>query len=114
MTPYQLLAFRALFSTLINALMVNVNAKAVLWDSIPFGSGKTLIFRIFQLNLSLFMTFYSIRNFETSVVAVVNNCAGFVILIIGWLIMSEKVTKFMFITSLLSFFGTVIVLVGGA
>lgn len=114
LTPFQLLAYRALFSTLINVIMVNVKAKEVLWDSIPSGSGKTLIFRIFLSNLSLFITFYSIRHFELTAVAMVNNFATFVILIFGWLLLSEKVTKFTFITLLLSFFGTLIVLMGGA
>ena len=114
LTPFQVLAYRALFSTLINVIMVNKNAKAVLWESIPTGSGKALFLRVTQLNLSIFITFYSIRHLELTAVAMVNNCATFVILILGWLLLSETVTKFTFLTLLMSFVGTLIVLLGGA
>lgn len=40
MSPYQLLAYRAIVSTLINGLTVNVRAREILWDSIPSGGGK--------------------------------------------------------------------------
>ena len=48
LSVYQLLAYRALFSTAINLLVVNWRAKQVLWDSIPTGCGKQLLFRIAQ------------------------------------------------------------------
>ena len=48
LSTYQLLAYRALFSTAINVLMVNWQAKRILWDSIPVGCGKQLLFRIAQ------------------------------------------------------------------
>ena len=41
--------------------MVNWRARQVLWDSIPVGCGKQLLFRISQQNASIFITFYCIR-----------------------------------------------------
>ena len=61
LTPYQLLAYRAIFSTTINGLSINVDAYEVLWKSIPTGCGFQLFFRVLQQNLSTFITFYSIR-----------------------------------------------------
>ena len=92
--------------------MVNWRAKQVLWDSIPTGCGKQLLFRIAQQNASIFITFYSIRQFELTAVAMVNNCATFVILILGWLMLGERASMFSFVTLTVSFVGTVLVLVG--
>ena len=92
--------------------MVNWRARQVLWDSIPTGCGKQLFFRIAQQNASIFITFYSIRQFELTAVAMVNNCATFVILILGWLILSERASLFSVTTLFISFIGTVLVLVG--
>lgn len=61
LTPYQLLAYRAIFSTTINGLSINVDAYEVLWKSIPTGCGFQLFFRVLQQNLSTFITFYSIH-----------------------------------------------------
>lgn len=46
LSTYQLLAYRALFSTLINIFTINIRAKEVLWDSLPAGSGKQLLIRV--------------------------------------------------------------------
>ena len=61
MTMYQLLAYRGLFSTILNFLMVNRRAREVLWDSIPEGCGLQLLIRVAQQNISMFIAFYSIR-----------------------------------------------------
>ena len=61
MTMYQLLAYRGLFSTILNFLMVNWRAREVLWDSIPEGCGVQLLIRVAQGNISIFIAFYSIR-----------------------------------------------------
>jgi hypothetical protein len=46
LTPFQLMAYRATFSIIINMAIVNVQARKILWDSIPVGCGKKLFFRI--------------------------------------------------------------------
>ena len=85
----------------------------MLWDSIPTGSFKQLALRVVQLNVSIFITFYSIKQFELTTVAMVNNCATFVILLLGWLILNESTTLFTFTTLSLSFVGTVVLILGG-
>ena len=92
--------------------MVNVNFRKILWDGIPQGCGRQLLFRISQQNASIFITFYSIKQFELTTVALVNNCATFVILVMGWLVLSEKVSLFSFGTLCASFMGTAVVLFG--
>ena len=42
----------------------------------------------------------------------VNNCATFVILILGWLMLGERASAFCIVTLAISFAGTVLVLVG--
>ena len=71
-----------------------------------------MFLRVAQQNVSIFITFLSIRQFELTTVALVNNCATFVILILGWVILSEKASAFSVTTLALSFGGTILVLVG--
>ena len=92
--------------------MVNWRARQVLWDSIPAGCGKQLLFRISQQNASIFITFYCIRQFELTAVAMTNNCATFVILILGYFMLGERSSAFSVVTLTISFAGTVLVLVG--
>ena len=42
----------------------------------------------------------------------VNNCATFVILILGWFLLSERASLFSVVTLAISFVGTVMVLLG--
>lgn len=39
LTPFEMLAYRAFISTLINFATLNIGAKKALWDSIPRGQG---------------------------------------------------------------------------
>ena len=104
------MAYRAIFSTLINATAINVSAKEVLWDSIPPGHGKQLFFRVAQQNASVFISFYSIKAFDLTTVGMINNSATFAILVLGFLVLNERVTCFSLSTLALSFIGTLLVL----
>ena len=112
MTPCQLLAYRAIFSTAINGLSINVNAYEVLWKSIPTGCGFSLFFRVLQQNVSTFITFYTIRQFDLTTVSLVNGTATFVIFILGILMLGEKFSLFTFAALSTSFIGTLLLLFG--
>lgn len=89
-----------------------MRSKEVLWDSIPKGGWKSLLVRVACQNASIFITFYSIRQFELTTVAMVTNSATFVICLLGWLILKEQASAFSLVTLTISFGGTVLVLLG--
>ena len=61
MSTYQVLAIRATISTLINVISVNVDLKKVMVDSVGRDNVKSLIIRVAQQNLCLFVTFFAIK-----------------------------------------------------
>lgn len=78
LSAYQLLAYRAFLSTIINLTILNVRSREILWDAIPEGYAQTLFLRVAQQNMTIFITFYSIRHFSLTTVSMVNTTTAFV------------------------------------
>ena len=113
LSAYQLLAYRALFSTLINFYSLGRdNIKRVLWDEIPQGYAKNLLMRVGQQNMTLFITFYSIRHFSLTTVSLVNGTTAFIALFLGWFVLGERVTCKNFAMLAVGFLGTFLVIFG--
>lgn len=70
--------------------IVGPNIKAKLWDAVPRGQMKSVLFRASQQNATIFITFYLIRNFELTTVSMVNNSSTIVTIALSYLILGEK------------------------
>ena len=111
MTTFQILALRALISSLINLLYVNKDLKRVMWDSIPKENIWSLIIRVSQQNLCLFVTFFSLKQFSLTTVSIVNNLASFMVVCLGYLLLAETVTHTQILTLAIAFTGAILIIV---
>ena len=115
LTTFQMLTLRSLLSSIFNILYLNVNAKAILWDSVPPECFTYLIHRTLQLNISVFITYHSINNpaFALTTVSLVDNCAVFFIVLFGVVFFSERVSFLSLFCIAAAYGGTMIVLLNG-
>ena len=90
---YQLLAYRAILSTAVNALIINVEWRRKLWDAVPRDQWSSLLTRIVQQNATIFITFHLIKNFELTTVSIVNNSSTLLTVVAGYLILGENKTS---------------------
>lgn len=68
--------------------------------------------RVAQQNASIFITFYSIRQFELTTVSMVNNSSTFLIMLLGFVLLRERTSTSFFALLVISQAATGLVLFG--
>ena len=86
---WQMTFVRGAVAWLIMMLKINVNAKALLWDSIEMDSIGALIFRCAQGGISLVIAFNSIKYFNVSTVGVVCSLSPPLCMIMAYFVSGE-------------------------
>jgi drug/metabolite transporter (DMT)-like permease len=104
---------RGAISTLINLLSVNRNLKYVMWDNIERSNWPSLLLRVSQQNVCLFVTFFALKSFPLTTVAITNNMASFTVVIFGYLFLAERLTRLQTASLLVAFTGVVLMILAG-
>ena len=88
--PYQLLSYRAIISTGLMLIKVNRNLKYVCYDSIKADQWRPLWMRTIQNQLTIFINFTAIKFFTLTLVAVINNFAPLITVVLAYMILGEN------------------------
>ena len=110
-SPLQLLAYRSIISTAIMAVTINRNLKYVMFDSIPEGKWYPLCARVVQGNFTIYVNFTSIKFFTLTMVAVVNNFAPLMTVVLAGILLGEHMPTFKLVQLLIAFGGAVLMIV---
>ena len=90
-TSMQLLSYRAIISTGLMMIKVNKDLKYVCYDSIGSDQWYPLWMRTIQGQLTIFINFTSIKFFTLTLVAVVNNFAPLLTVVMAYFMLEEKI-----------------------
>ena len=94
MNPYQMIAMRSLFALIFQALYVNKELKAAVWDGINRHNSGALIART-VLGVAINSINYALtRYLPLSYLAIAVNMGPFVTLILAYFILHERITAF--------------------
>lgn len=88
----QLTFLRGVVCSMMILLMVNRNAKKVLWDPVNCKVLPSIIFRCLQGGISVYISFSSINYFNVSTVGIVCSLKPMIALFFGLAILGEPMT----------------------
>ena len=108
--PYQLLSYRAIISTGLMAIKVNKNVKYVCYDSIEAGQWRPLWMRTIQGQMTIFINFTAIKFFTLTLVAVVNNFAPLVTVVLAYFILGENLKTYKLVQLFVAFGGALLMI----
>ena len=92
------------------AIKVNRNLKAVMWDDIGRDQWWPLWARTIQGMFTIYINFTSIKFFTLTLVAVVNNFAPLITVVLAFFILSEKLKVFKFVQLFVAFGGAIMMI----
>jgi len=90
-----------------------VNIKKLLWDDLPRDILPELISKMLQRAAVMFCLQYSIKFIDITVVSVISNTAPLATAILGFLMLSEKISTVEIISLFTSFIGVLILTTAG-
>ena len=109
-SPYALLSYRSIISTGLMALKLNKNLKHVCYDSIEPDQWYPLWARTVQGSVSIFINFTSIKFFTLTLVAVMNNFAPLITVVLAYMILGENLATYKIVQLFIAFGGALIMI----
>ena len=111
MTPNQLIVYRALFSSVALILYINKDLLKVM--TVRREDWCSLLLRAVQGNITVFITFTSVKHFSLATVSIVQNISPLLTALAGVLFLKETMTKNQWIKLFVTF-GCILCLILGA
>lgn len=93
--------------------LINVNIKKLLWDDLPRDIWPELISKMLQRAAVMFCLQYSIKFIDITVVSVLSNTAPLATAVLGYIMLSEKISTVEVISLFTSFIGVLVLTMSG-
>lgn len=101
---------RCLTQVLFLAILINKQAKWILWDCVPRELVSSLIIRILLGNANFYLVMMALKHLPVVVVTVVGNTAPLLTVIFGGVFLGEKITKIEVMCLCIAFSGVYVLL----
>ena len=92
------------------AIKVNRNIKYVCYDSIEAGQWRSLWMRTIQGQMTIFINFTAIKFFTLTLVAVVNNFAPLITVVMAYFILNENLKTYKLVQLFVAFGGALLMI----
>jgi len=114
LTTAQLLVLRSLASVIVMLFIINFRVKHYMYDKIPRQQYFVLFLRVSIGLFNMFCQYYSIKNFPLVFVSLVQNLAPLLVALASFVLYKLPLTRLDTSVLLVSFFGVILLVTGGA
>ena len=109
LNPFQMLLMRSCFALTFQAMLVNKELKAAVWDGVDRKSAPPLVFRSIQGTMTNIINYSVTKYLPLTLIAIVNNMGPLITLVLAFVILKEKIKKFEILMIVLTVGGVITV-----